>query len=260
MLSAAGAGTRLAGISIGVSLVVATLVILDRSLWPPRSALEKLPYVIIGGLLIGVALDMRSCGCRVSTLLAVVSLALILLWLAWPQLGNMQPLRSRVFWPMAGLQVAGIIVILRVQQMTTQNVDGTIMVGMAGIGLGGIAAVSGSLLIGELAVALASAVGGFLLVCLLASRPAPGPVVVFSAVIPLLGLTGVTMLLTEARTISIAVLIVIFFLARFGFGVVSKPKRNRSSVLLLGLRTAIVAAAAIGIAALGDIGDDLYLR
>ena len=79
---------RLAAIGMGIAVLISATVILDRALWPPRSGLVKLPYVLLGGLALGVMFDAKPNRVRVPMLLASLWMALVLGWLGWPQLAR----------------------------------------------------------------------------------------------------------------------------------------------------------------------------
>ena len=82
---------------------------------------------------------------------------LMLLWLGWSQLQ-----RAETLWLIGGLGLTGCVLLVRINHIAASLPDKGIMIGMAALGLAGIAVVSGSALVGELAVALASATAGFM--------------------------------------------------------------------------------------------------
>ena len=197
---------RLAAIGMGFAVLISAVLILDRALWPPRSGLVKLPYILLGGLALGVIFDSKANRIRVPVFLACAWMALILGWLGWPQLA-----RSATWWTLAGLYLSGLIMYLRVSRMSPTLPDIGIILSIGALGLAGVAVVSGSLMIGELSLALAAALLGFTLWRVAGAVVSFGATVVFCGLFGLLALGALTLLLTEASPLSVGVLVLIFF-------------------------------------------------
>ena len=89
--------------------------------------------------------------------------------------------------------------------------DVGIILSIGALGLAGVAVVSGSLVIGELSLALAAAMLGFTLWHVAGAVVSFGATVVFCGLFALLALGALTLLLTEASSLSVGVLVLMFF-------------------------------------------------
>ena len=234
-------------------MFISTLVIVDRPLWPPVSGLEKFPYIVAGSLLLGATLSLSSVRIQASALFAMAATVLMLLWLGWSQLQ-----RAETLWLIGGLGLTGCVLLVRINHIAASLPDKGIMIGMAALGLAGIAVVSGSALVGELAVALASATAGFMFWWISRTGRSLGPLITFAAVIPLLAITALCLLLSDASPIALGLLGLVFFVDRIRAGSSSVSSRSLSSTVFLALRAGAVAGMAIGVALLTDNGGDLY--
>ena len=76
--------------------------------------------------------------------------------------------------------------------------------------------------------------------------------------IPLLAITALCLLLSDASPIALGLLGLVFFVDRIRAGSSSVSSRSVSSTVFLALRAGAVAGMAIGVALLTDNGGDLY--
>ena len=240
---------RLDALAIGIAFIISAVIIIDRPLWPSRSALEKLPLALAGYLLLGLGLTVRAAPTRIVMSLATVGMILTILWLAWAQL-----YRSDTFWEVGGLGILGIVLLLRVSTAQCAGVNSAIKLGVAAFGLSGVAIISGSMLIGEIAGSLASVVLGSLL---LRRHSDSTTSLVFSGTLPFVSVTSLCVLLTDAPPLAIATLVVVFFVDGFK-SPVSGTTRHSTKPLTVALRACALTGAAIGIALLTDSPSDLY--
>ena len=186
-------------------------------------------------------------------MLATGWMILILTWLGWPQIG-----RPEILWILGGLFLSGLIMLLRIRRISPWLPDIGIMLSIAGAGLGGVAIASGSLVIGELSLALAAAMLGFTFWSVAGLGVSFGAASVFSGLFALLALGALTLLLTEASPIAVAMLVLIFFSDQMRCALASKMSGSVSSSIVLALIAIVPAAAAIGLAMLASGTDDIY--
>lgn len=78
-------GVRVAGCAIALAFIIAHLAILGWPPLPPRSSLQKLVYIALIGLLLGVVLEFLIASVTIRPV-AVVWPGAILAWLWWQQL------------------------------------------------------------------------------------------------------------------------------------------------------------------------------
>jgi hypothetical protein len=221
------------------------------------SAVQKLTLLAGAALLLGVFLELRAVS---STVLRWTAVALFLaasLWLAWPQLE-----RGSLDWPVAVLVAGCGILLYGLAAPQERRADDSVPLVLAAAGIAGIALVSGSLLVAQLATAMAVATGGFLMWNWPHARDTLGAGVLLGATLPVLALALTTVLLTPAPPWAFAPLPAVFFLApvarrlwlsRGRWGEAIQPVY----VLVLGC---IPVGLAIVLALLADSPDDAYYR
>ena len=153
------------GAAAAVGFLVAYYLILGFPAFPPAGATRKLFWICLFGLLLGLALDMVDEKIRHRFLPAVALLApgAALAWLGWTKLVRMDLAAIgglAVLWAAAGL------VCLRFTRKLREapgEMDPPIMILAAAFGTGGLALMFASASIGQLAFALAAALGAVLL-------------------------------------------------------------------------------------------------
>ena len=243
--------------AIAAGLLAAAVALIGIPPWPPGQGIDKFVYLVAGGAAFGLLLDLRPAPPRVTPVLGVIWLGGMYAWLAWPQLD-----RPRTWWLLSGLAVAGVAVVIRTTTITRTDLRAIVMLLMAALGLGGIALNSGSLVIAQLALALAASVGGFALWNWPTVRFPLGAAAIFGAGVPLLGLSALTLLLTDAYAWALAPLVLVFF-ADFVSDRIP-PTRGRWHRILapvyLALIAALPAALAVVLALLAERPDELYYR
>jgi len=199
-------GARLACVSISLSLLLVVFFLLGLS-WPPNTAIHKLPYLLAGSVILGVLLDWRAQHHS-------LKIGTILLWpllvLAWLAAVRLKQPELGLIVELAVLYGASVLIFWRLDRVSSDVLVPTSMVLSAAIGLGVVAALSASLSLGQLTVALAAAVGGFMLWNWPKQRDEFGFSGIFGAAGALLILTALVLLLTDARPVALAVLGLIF--------------------------------------------------
>ncbi len=169
-------GHRLAPLAVGAGFFAAYYLIHNGvPAFPPTAVGQKAFYVAAAGLALGFVLDLAGLARAGGHLFAFVLPAAALVWLRWPQL---------TAGPSLGL-IATLIVLFLVSvivywrqaasargsnapEASSAALFPPIQVLVTGLGLGGIALLGISLSFGQLAIALAAATGGYLLVSYLA--------------------------------------------------------------------------------------------
>jgi hypothetical protein len=169
-------GHRLAPLAIGAGFFVAYYLIHNGvPAFPPAATGQKAFYVAAIGIALGFLLDLAGAARAGGHFFAFLLPAAALFWLRQPQIAA--GLGTELLVTLAVLFLASIVVYWR-QAAAARDADEAetssaglfpaIQVLVAGIGLGGIAVLGISLAFGSLAMALAAAAGGYLLVSYLA--------------------------------------------------------------------------------------------
>lgn len=192
------AGPRWAAAGTALTLGAAMLAVLG---WPPRldTLVGKLPGLVLAAGSLGLVLE----GVRARP--AVQWAAASAGWaLALAVLGAAGPLQGWVAWAV-GAAVLGALVPLR-----TDTADAPALLAVAGLGLAGVAALSASLLLFELALGGAVAVAATALWLWPRARIGFGPAGRIAASLAWLGLAHATLRLTQAPPLAVALLCLAF--------------------------------------------------
>jgi hypothetical protein len=200
--------SRLATTSVGIGFLLAVYLVADGLVWPPRTAVQKLPYVTAGLILAGTMLEGVARSRRFFLWAAAVVLTIMLLWLVWPQLPEAS---AGVFWR-AGLVLlaGGTIMWTLVDREGKGRVPAPSMLVLAALGLAGAAFSAGSLVLFQIALGLAAAGGGFVLWNWPRPRLVFGPGGVLVAGIGLVLLALLLLTLTEIRSWALVPLLGVF--------------------------------------------------
>ncbi|MEE4377856.1 MAG: hypothetical protein V2J55_10150 [Candidatus Competibacteraceae bacterium] len=199
-------GARVACVSISLSLLLVVLLLLGLT-WPANTAVHKLPYLLTGSVILGLLVDWQAQQRSLKIAAMLLWPLLVLGWLAAVRLRN--PELSLIV-ELAALSCASVLIFWRLERVRADVLIPSSMVLSAAIGLGAVAALSASLSLGQLAFALAAAVGGFMLWNWPKRRDEFAYSGIFGAAGALLILTALVLLLTDARPIALAVLGLIF--------------------------------------------------
>jgi hypothetical protein len=250
-------GTRIASGAIGAALLTSSVLVLGLPVWPAHTGMQKFFYLAAGGLLLGLALDLRGTSSHRSLLAGLLWMAVAFVWLAWPQLD-----RPYTLWLLAGICLAGVTIIVRVSNRPNCDTSAPIMFLLASASLACIAFVSGSVSIAELGFALAAAFGGFLL------WNWPQPRYPFAAAgllgggIAVLALAFLVVLLTDATPWVLTPLLLIFFLDSLAHRLPAGAGLLRQSLqpVYLTVLGAVAGALAVLVAWYGGQSDSLYYQ
>ena len=259
LLAAALLRGRLQGACIGAGLLASLL--LTRGLpWPARSGLDKLSWLVLAALLLGLALDAVGAGRRLRAGLSAVAVVAALLWLAAPQLAGAGVV---LLLEVTALLGVGLLAVLRLPVAPAPAPVPAALLGVASLGIAGVAFNGGSLALAQAAAALAVAAAVHVAAGWIGASSA------FGAAAALAGgggwalLLGLVLLLTDASRWALAVL-PLALLAEL----VSRrlpAGRGRASRVVASLWAALVAALPVAVAvwlsaAAGGGGDDLYYQ
>ncbi len=248
---------RGSGLGIGLGFLASVWLLAGLPQTAPLSAVHKLALVSVVGSLLGAVLEWSGATSRVLRSLAVVMLLATALWLAWPQLQ-----RGAVDWPLAVVALGCGAALYGLGTPTQRRAHDIVPLLLVAAGIAGIAVVSGSLVIAQLGVALATACGGFLIWNWPRARDALGASVLLGAWLPAAALVLTAVLLTPAPPWSFAPLLALFFLAPIA-GRLWQPRGPWREalpplyVLALGL---VPVALSVALALMAESPDDAYYR
>jgi hypothetical protein len=153
-------GKRLAATAVGVALLVAHALTFGAPVWPALSGVEKLPLLFVLLLAGGLAIEIWRPGRNAVAAVTVAAVVAIVLWLAWPQLGDGGMEMLWLLGPAAVLALASLAGLAAAKPGAANR---PAMIVLAALGLAGASFNAGSLTLLQAALALAAAVGGFAL-------------------------------------------------------------------------------------------------
>jgi hypothetical protein len=249
---------RLASVGVAIGFLLAVHLIVDGLVWLPRTALQKLPYIVAGALLVGLGLEALPNGRRFLLLAGTGALALALLWLAWPQLERAKPADLGIL----GLcLLAGVTVLGRLAPVSRKcRVAGPVMLILAALGAAGAAFNAGSLVLFQLGLALAAAVGSFVLWNWPRSRLVFGPAGMLAGTVGLLAIIASMLMLSGIRPWALVPLLPVFFTDRMAryLPVPGRLDREAVEAVYVVVLSLPLLAAAVLLAAPAPGTDDLY--
>lgn len=258
-------GVRLGGAFAGLAVVIGFLaaygVIMGVPPALPRSANQKLPYIALASLLLGVVGEAVAPMRRLSGLMVFAAGAAAVLWLGERTL--LTGISSALF-PLA-LAAAGGFVLWRLHRVgadNTRRMDASAVLLVTAFAAAMLGLHGASASVTQLGFALAAALGGFFLI----NWPTPncdaGPALTLGAGVPLLSLVALLALFTDVHPLSLALLAVAVLageaaqrlpLPHGSFGVALSP-------LLAAAIAAVPAAAGVYLTAVARSGGALWPR
>lgn len=156
-----GMGAALAPVAITIGFLLGYLVILGLPGFPPPSSTQKLPYLVVLVAILAVVVALV----RGRLIVASAGLAVLaiggLLWLSGRRLGGGDILS--VALALGPLWLGWLVILFRLARLRNQGQAPAVMVLVAALGLAGIGIFGASASVGQMALALAAAVGGYLL-------------------------------------------------------------------------------------------------
>ena len=248
-------GHRGAGLAIGLGFLASGWLLVGAPLALPLSAVHKLTLLCMAGLVLGAMLELPAASAAVTRVLAVVLFAGAALWLAWPHLQ-----RDTLDWTVTAVAVVCCILLYLLGANAERRADDGLSLLLAAGGVAGVAVVSGSLVIAQLATAVAVAAVGFMVWNWPQPRDTLGATALLGVAVPVLSLALMTVLLTPAPSWALAPLTLVFFIPPLASRLRLPGGRWREPlqpliVLAIGC---IPIALAIALALLGDTPDDAY--
>ena len=195
---------RAGGLAVGLGFLAAYVAILGWPPFPPVASTQKLAYAVVGGLALGVVLDLAPAGARTA---ALGWPTLILAWFGWRSFGdqNLEDLPELVI-----LWLAGLFVFDRLAAHRAEGMVAPTMLLFAGVGASAIGLIGATAVLSQFAAAIAAAVAGFLLWNWPRRRDAIGWSVVIGAGSALYSVAVGLVLFSRASTAALAVLLAVF--------------------------------------------------
>ena len=196
------AGSGRAVCALGLSFLLSVVWMIG---WPtnPGTILQRLPWVFALAWLAGVALALTA-GSRL-----LHGLVLSGAWLAASWWLGSRDVTETLLFPLL-FPLVGVLVIVGLLRASEKRAEAATMVVVAGVGLAGLAFAAGSLMLFQLSLMLAAAVGGVALWQWPRARIRFGVAGVGVAAIAWLALAQSALLLTPASPIAVALLCLAF--------------------------------------------------
>lgn len=252
-----GTGQRHCDSAVGIALLAAMLLVLGEPVWPPRTGLHKLPFILLASLIAGAALDAMGSPRRATLATGAVAIALVSPWLAWPQLAGADPGK---LWPVIPAAILGLGALAALAGAPAAGAHRPAMLVVCALALAGASLNAGSLVLFQLALALAAAVGGYALWTWPKPRLPFTAAAVLAAGVGCYALTLSTLLLTGIRAWALLPLVLVFAGSRIALrlpvpAAFSHPMVEPLYIVAAGL---VPAIAAILLAHPPSAADDPY--
>lgn len=192
-------GPRWSAAALGVAVLLCSLFVLGWHVAPPTTAIEKLPWVFASAWLLGLLLEAT----RPARWLHWALASALWVGLSWW-------LGSKDLPSGAASALIGAAVLACLHDSVSERASAATMSLIASLGLAAVAMVAGSLLLFQLSVLLAAALGGVALWVWPKSRIAFGAAAWVTAGIGWLALAHMAALLTPAPPLALAALAAVF--------------------------------------------------
>jgi hypothetical protein len=151
---------RIAASAIGLALIIAHGLTFGAPTWPAQSGPEKLALLFVLLLLGGIVLDIMLAGRIVTAAAACLAVLALTLWLAWPQLMRSEP---GLLLQLTLVALLGLACLAMLGKTPANGTNRPAMLVVTALTLAGASFNAGSLLLMQVALALAAAIGGFAL-------------------------------------------------------------------------------------------------
>ena len=239
------AGPRRVPLAIAVGFLVGYIAIVGLPPFPPRSAGQKIVYIAAGAALLGLVVDGLTSSPAARRIAAAVAWTAAAAWIA--QVRLVAGLAPGLLLPVA-VWAAGLAALWSVDRGQGAGIRAPAALLAAAIGIGGLAIVAASASVGQLGLALAAAIGGYLLWNWPVTRDGFGATGLLAGGVVALSLILQLALFTRAPWPALAVLGLCFAAAGLPAGGGSGGlRRAAGAVLHLGLAL-VPAFAAWGLA------------
>lgn len=205
-------GNRIANASIGIAALVGFTLLFTWPDFPPKSAGQKLVFITLAGLVIGLIIDLLKTPMIFKYLAIILWPASIIGWLGWRQV---TALNFESGLTLGLLFVAAIFMFDRLANSGARTSNASVVLLVACLGASALALIGASGSLSQKYAILAASAGGFLL----CNWPTPrfnfGTVALMAGGGAFLALTTSVVLFSEIHLYSFA-LIVLVFLAPIG--------------------------------------------
>jgi len=242
-----GRGPTLAAAGLGLGFLAGYGLILGIAPLPPRSAGQKLFYIVALAWAAGVALDLAAARPLWRHGLAVVGSVAAVVWLLGAQLGA-----ETMLWPGSVLVAAWVLVLERLSARSGQSLDGAVMLIVVGLAGAGVAFFGATASGAQLSLALAAAAGGFALWNWPVVRFRFAAAAVYAGGAAALALASQFVLYTQVSPWALLLLVLVFFVdrwaARLSHGLGDNAFARALAPVVLALVAAIPAGAALAVA------------
>ncbi len=151
-------GGRLASAAIAIGLI-ASLILIQAPVFPPRSASQKLPYLVALALVLGLVIDSLDLRGRILQGIGFVLSLVALGWLLGSRIGRF----DLAGWVLIVVLIAVALLASIRSSATRDRLDGGIMLLFASGGIGAVSLIGASASIAQTGFAMMAACGGFLL-------------------------------------------------------------------------------------------------
>ena len=151
---------RIAAGAVGLALIMAHGFTFGAPVWPAQSGSEKLALLFVLLLVGGIVLDMFLAGRILTTAAACLAVLAVTLWLAWPQLMRWEP---GLILPLTLVALLGLACLAMLGKTPADGTNRPATLVIAALALAGASFNAGSLVLMQVALALAAAIGGFAL-------------------------------------------------------------------------------------------------
>jgi hypothetical protein len=201
-------GSVVAGAALAIGFLAAYVAISGVPAFPPRASSQKLAYLVLAGVLIGMALDLLRAGRNLDWTMTLVALGLSIAWLGWPRLRSADPVNAgmaAVVWIGCG------IALIRLYALRDRGSDGTVLLLVTALGVAGIAFFGRTASYAQLGGALAAASGGFMVWNWPLARFPLGAAAVLGAGGALAAMVTNMVFYTKSSALAIVCLLPIFF-------------------------------------------------
>jgi hypothetical protein len=197
------------GAAIAIGFLVAYVAITGVPPFPPRSSSQKLAYIVVLGLILGIAWGLLRIPRPANLITMLIAVAAGVAWLAQPKLKSPE---LATLLPIAILWIAGSVAMLRLSASRSDYPDGAMMLVLGAMGLAAVAFFGRSASMVQLGGALAASAGGFVLCAWLMPSFRLGLAGAYGGGMALLATATVLALYTKSSPLAISVLILVFFL------------------------------------------------
>ena len=260
-IGGADRGFAAASGAVGVGVIAAYLAILGAPPAPPAAAMQKLFYIVAGGTVLGVLLDLLRAPPGVTRVLGAVAPTVIMVWFTWRVLTGLDWREDWLFAvkAVAFAAITGAI-LASLYRDRGAAVDSGVMVLVAAAGLSGLAFFGSSAVVAQMSGALAAASGGLLIWNWPFSRHGFGVAGVLGAGGALVGLAAILLFFSETEPLALLVLAGVFIAGAPAMRMVSGRGSFSRAMrpVVLGVIATVPALAALGVAFLSGGADSGY--